>query len=80
MIGYVVVIDDGVHGSRPVSVALGEDLVADAVLSADDHARSCYDPSAPGPDLDVFYLPEVGRSHRASRFVIVYAVEVSGAS
>lgn len=76
MIAYVVMVDDGVHGSHPRSVVLGPEGVADAVLEADEHGRSCYNPSAPGPSLDAFYLPEVGRSHRASRYVRIYAFEV----
>lgn len=76
MIAYVVVLNDGFHGSRPHSVVLGPEGVADAVLAADEHGRACYNPSAPAPDLDAFYLPEVGKSYRASRYVIVYAFEV----
>lgn len=77
VIGYVVMLDDGVHGSHPHSIVLGPEGVADAVLAADEHGRSCYNPSAPGPSLDAFYLPEVGKSHRASRYVRVYAFEVA---
>ena len=74
-VAYVVMQDDGIHGSHPHSVVLDPEKVADAVLAADDHCRACYNPSAPSPSLDAFYLPEVGKSHRASRFVRVYARE-----